>query len=227
LIWDLAKQLFRGFLVGCGLIILLTTLLFAICIWAYYIDDKGNSTQDGTKRPKSDPPPTKAVPPAGWVEFNQTGTGFKAFFPVKPKETNLAVMKLYEGEDKTIDCSCSVITEVTGTIVPEKRKEFGEELAKLIFDSLGAKILSRKDGTLAGFNGTELLIAEPDYSSLQKGPPSKTKTEQKTKGKGAGRGVFRVIITENTLIIAGVASDSGVPNNEWVTAFFDNFELVK
>jgi hypothetical protein len=169
----------------------------------------------------------KASVPQGWVEFKKEGAGFKAYFPVKPKEINSLGAKIYEGEDTKIDCGCTVITQVTRPIVPEKRKEAGEELAKTIFDVIGAKILSRKDATLAGIAGTEMIVAEPDKSAPSKGPPSKTKSGEKAEGKGAGRAVFRVIISDNTLIIAGVTSDSGTPKPEWVSGFFDNFELVK
>src|SRR5579872_2928584 len=170
----------------------------------------------------------KTPVPKGWVEFNQTGTGFKAYFPVKPTEGNISGVKLYDGEDKTAGFGCTVITQVTlKQIVPEKRKEAGEELARVIFEAIGSQVLSRKDATLAGIAGTELLIAEPEKSPPPKGPPSKSKTDNKPKEKTVGRGVFRVIVTETTLIIAGTTSDSGIPSSELTTAFFDNFELVR
>lgn len=208
------SPVFIGAIAG-GAFLLLGGVGLAIYLWSGSSKDKdraANSVSGGGSGGGGFSSTSKAPVPAGWVLFDEVGTGFKAYFPDKTSKITMGSRKFYEGNDLQERCNCGVVVVSPPNIPPDNKKVFGETTAKTFFDGIRIRVLSRSDATLAGLPATEYQVVRTD--------------DDKGFEVEVSKGVFRVIVTDKQVIMASVGSKQGTPSPECVNGFFDNFELV-
>jgi hypothetical protein len=214
-----------------GALLLLGSVGLAIYLFSGSSKDKGTIAGSTSGGGVLFPSPKTAVP-AGWVEFNEAGVGFKAYFPSKPNSVNNGDEKVYTVEDGTLNFL--VVAKRQGVLIdPFNRKQVVDEfISKTFTEQEGSKLLSQKEATLAGQPAMEVLAAAPaeEKAPLAKGgnPKSKSGAKDPAPEEGdPGRGVFRIVAKGNQVFVVGVIAKNGLPPSEQVNAFFDNFELLE
>jgi hypothetical protein len=178
----------------------------------------------------------KAAVPPGWVEFDSGALGFKAHFPVEPRVRNRLGTWLYQAEDKSTKSGCTVVVMSTSGTDPRSREEKLEILRGMAVRYMGGKEISHTDTTLAGRPATEYLL---EVVTNELGGYYADQLDQGKSPKKAleGRMVLRVFVTESDPTGSGtptmrayyvaVKCETGMPRADWVSGFFNNFELIK
>jgi hypothetical protein len=171
---------------------------------------------------------SKAAAPSGWVEFKPANGGFKAYFPVMPKEKNQGPGKMYEGEDTASNVSAMVLVFPMNSNLPlEKRKEASGLIFSTMLGAIGGKEISRRETTLAGKAASEVTFEAPsERSPPSKGPQKGKSVDKSTDQPKMGTAILRIVVAESQIFMVGIASDTGSPKSEWVNGFFDNFEYL-
>jgi hypothetical protein len=146
---------------------------------------------------------------------------------------------LYQAEDKSIKSVCYVVVMTASGTDSRSREEKLESLCGKAPRYMGGKEISRTDTMMAGRPATEYLLEVVTnqlggFYAVQFDQGPKMKTDPKT---SEGRMVLRVFVTESDPTGSGtptmrayyvaVKCETGMPQADWISGFFDNFELIK
>lgn len=162
-----------------------------------------------TATPTTLPKGTKPGVPTGWVEFKAEKDGFVAYFPGRVVKGGGDNLTEYGFQDYSQKIGASVDVVDTAKIPDLPSKNVAEFLAENSILANRMNELSHKEVKRSGVTGTEYLI----QPQPQKEPNA--------------RHVLRVFQKDKKVYFCRVSSDTGMPSEEWVRVFFDNFEFLK